>query len=420
MALTVDATSTSNGASVSSLTWSHTCTGSDLVLVVTVGVFGGQTVTGVTYNGVALTQVGTDIQGSYNLSDIWKLTSPATGANNIVVSLSGTADAIRAGGISFAGASGTVDGFASSKGAAAGSTVNASVNVTSKTSNKVVGICLSQLNTSNFTIGAGQSSIFEIEGGVRPCASSYEDGAVTTAFGYTINSTVAGENYIIAGANVEAKRTTVFKDNFTGSTINTAIWNETDPDGVISQNNVLNLDCEASTNRNIFYNKLQSVATVTAGVACVQGKLTWTGNSANEPFAGIFLYVDDNNFAAIGTRTTPGGKLKLFVQTGGGGFEYANEPDIVKDKDVKITYDIASHDIKFYYWNGSAWAQMGTTQNADLGSTVYYCISGVIGTTPAKGVDPLIVDDAYFFTTDTSDHYPPTPPVTLNTTNFFF
>ncbi len=60
---------------------------------------------------------------------------------------------------------------------------------------------------------------------------------------------------------------------------------------------------------------------------------------------------------------------------------------------------------------------MGTTQNADLGSTVYYCISGVIGTTPAEGVDPLIVDDAYFFTTDTADHYPPdpTPPASTST-----
>lgn len=213
---------------------------------------------------------------------------------------------------------------------------------------------------------------------------------------------------------------TIFKDNFTGSTINTAIWNETDPDGVISQNNALNLDCEASTGRSLFYNKLQSVATITSGVACVQGNLTWTTDSTNEPQAGIFMYVDDNNYAAITTRSTPGGKYRCVINTGGGGFEYSVEPNVVKGKDVKITYDIASKDIKFYYWNGSAWVQMGTTQNANLGSTVYYVISGVIGTTPSEGVDPLTVDDAYFFTTDTSDHYPPDPPVTLNTTNFFF
>ena len=206
---------------------------------------------------------------------------------------------------------------------------------------------------------------------------------------------------------------TIFKDNFTGSTINTAIWNETDPDGVISQNNVLNVDCEASTNRNFFYNKLQSVANVTSGVVCVQGNLTWTTDSANEPQAGIFMYVDDNNYAAITTRSAPGGKYRCVINTGGGGFEYSVEPDVVKGKDVKITYDIGATSIKFWYWNGSAWVQMGTTQTYNIGSTVYYCISGVIGTTPAEGVDPLTVDDAYFFTTDTSDHYPPDTAVTF-------
>ena len=213
---------------------------------------------------------------------------------------------------------------------------------------------------------------------------------------------------------------TIFKDNFTGTTINTSIWNETDSDGVISQNNALNFDCEASTNRGLFYNKLQSVATITSGVACAQGNLTWTTNSTNEPQAGIFLYVDDNNYAAITTRSTPGGQYRCVINTGGGGFEYSVEPGIVKGKDVKITYDIGATSIKFWYWDGSAWVQMGTTQTYNIGSTVYYCISGVIGTTPSEGVDPLTVDDAYFFETDTSDHYPPEPPITLNTTNFFF
>ncbi len=129
---------------------------------------------------------------------------------------------------------------------------------------------------------------------------------------------------------------TIFKDLFTGATIDTSIWSETDTDGVISQNDVLNVDCEAGTGRALFYNKLQSVDSVTSGVVCVQGNLTWTTDSANEPQAGIFLYVDDNNYAAITTRSTPGGKLRLIVQTGGGGFEYSNEPDIVRVKMLKL------------------------------------------------------------------------------------
>ena len=277
---------------------------------------------------------------------------------------------------------------------------------------------VSSLATSTYN----SSAQFEIGGNAQQ--SEYADGIIDEVgvWARTLSSTEISALYN-SGNGLSysfSSVSTIFKDNFTGSTINTSIWNETDTDGVISQNNVLNLDCEASTNRALFYNKLQSVATITSGVACVQGNLTWTTNSTNEPQAGIFLYVDDNNYAAITTRSTPGGQYRCVINTGGGGFEYSVEPGISKGKDVKITYDIGATSIKFWYWNGSAWVQMGTTQTYNIGSTVYCCISGVIGTTPADGVDPLIVDDAYFFETDTSDHYPPDPPVTLNTTNFFF
>ena len=75
-------------------TLSYTCSGSDRILLVfTNNEAGADDITGVTYNGVALTQLGTGVirSGSVTLRT-WYLIAPATGANNIVVSRSTSAD----------------------------------------------------------------------------------------------------------------------------------------------------------------------------------------------------------------------------------------------------------------------------------------------------------------------------------------
>jgi len=52
---------------------------------------GGGNVTGVTYGGAALTQIGTTVSLVAGATEVkrWRLTAPASGANNIVVTLSG-------------------------------------------------------------------------------------------------------------------------------------------------------------------------------------------------------------------------------------------------------------------------------------------------------------------------------------------
>lgn len=92
MAIAHDATSTDFlGSSHSSRTKAHTCSGSDRVLFVatTARQSAGQTVTGVTYNGVALTKVDGVNQGTNTIRhELWYLIAPATGANNVVVTWS--------------------------------------------------------------------------------------------------------------------------------------------------------------------------------------------------------------------------------------------------------------------------------------------------------------------------------------------
>lgn len=90
MAIAYD-TSSSNyfGTGATSHTLSHTCTGSNLVLVVFTRTYDGDNITGVTYNGSAMTEVGA-AQGFASGTDkhrAWIKVTPSTGANNIVVSL---------------------------------------------------------------------------------------------------------------------------------------------------------------------------------------------------------------------------------------------------------------------------------------------------------------------------------------------
>ena len=82
-----DAHSTAKGTA-SSLTFSHTCTGADRYLKVAVGVnFTDNDVTGVTYNGVALTLLSA--LENVMRDEFWYLIAPAAGTFNIVVTFAG-------------------------------------------------------------------------------------------------------------------------------------------------------------------------------------------------------------------------------------------------------------------------------------------------------------------------------------------
>lgn len=89
MAIAFDASSTNdsvNWGSGTSVTWSHTCTGSDRILFVAVFNLGSATLpSGITYNGVAMTMINSqDTDGGGYTESLWYLVAPSTGANNIV------------------------------------------------------------------------------------------------------------------------------------------------------------------------------------------------------------------------------------------------------------------------------------------------------------------------------------------------
>ena len=128
MAIAFDAQSSSGTYSVAtSLSWSHTCTGTNRVLIVAArGTSGASDViTGVTYAGVALTKVGSSYKGSSDRwVSLWRLVGPATGANTITISAS-TSDILMGSSASYTGA-GSVSTTTTNATAAAALTVSTS------------------------------------------------------------------------------------------------------------------------------------------------------------------------------------------------------------------------------------------------------------------------------------------------------
>lgn len=105
-------------------TISHTCAGANLILFALIGLDDSGAVRAgtVLYNGAAMTQQGTSANQSNKKTAVWYLINPSTGANNLVVQLSGVpaaGAAVR--GISYTGVSqttpmtGSVTGNASSQ-----------------------------------------------------------------------------------------------------------------------------------------------------------------------------------------------------------------------------------------------------------------------------------------------------------------
>lgn len=104
MAIAYD--SQSHGVSLSgsfSKTFSHTCSGSDRLLVVSALTnSGADSITGITYNGVSLTRIDIADQPN-NPYYLYYLIAPATGTNNVVITADRSTNAIAGTAVSYTG-----------------------------------------------------------------------------------------------------------------------------------------------------------------------------------------------------------------------------------------------------------------------------------------------------------------------------
>ncbi len=155
MAIAKDATSSAHAQGASSLSWSHTCTGSDRLLMVHSGTNGTPVSTsGVTYNSVALTSRWSDSR-SWTAASGWSLVAPATGANTVAITLSAAEDTEFGQAISYTGVDQTTPHGTSqiANGVTSGVTVPT---VSSATGEIVVGFVMS--SDTSLTSGAGQTA----------------------------------------------------------------------------------------------------------------------------------------------------------------------------------------------------------------------------------------------------------------------
>lgn len=109
MAIVLDTTASSittgfNGTITK--TWTHVCTGSNLLLVVTAGLWqdtaGTGTISAASYNSVALTKAVQNAEVSMD-AEIWYLIAPASGSHTVSVTVTGDTDAIKLASSSFTG-----------------------------------------------------------------------------------------------------------------------------------------------------------------------------------------------------------------------------------------------------------------------------------------------------------------------------
>ena len=152
------------------ITLAHTSAGTNLVLVVGVSINitnnTGATVTGVTYNGTALTSAGAhNDAGNTRRVEMWSLIAPAIGANNVIVTLSlpggtGTLGVV-VGAITFTGADQTspLRPFVSTDGAAG---ATPSLNVPSGLNEMVIDT-LAAGGDQTITLGPSQTARWNLQ-----------------------------------------------------------------------------------------------------------------------------------------------------------------------------------------------------------------------------------------------------------------
>lgn len=200
--VTFDAASTAKVTSATSLTFAHTCTGANRVLVAGSSTDAAVETTGVTYNAVALTAITGVSYSTFNRGELFGLIAPATGSNNIVITAA-SAVGIVGGGVSVTDADQTTGWH--NPATASGLSTAPSVAVTSATGELVVDVVTNGVNAGSLptaSVGASQTQRWNdaVVDKMRGCGST-EPGAASVTMSWTLT---ASEGWSICGVAVMA------------------------------------------------------------------------------------------------------------------------------------------------------------------------------------------------------------------------
>lgn len=191
---------TVTGGAGATHTFSHTCSGADRILWVYAGCHAtvavpGQTVNGVTYNGVSMTQASVlTNDGGNGQSFLFYLVAPATGANNVVITVAVAGHAKAGGAVSFTGAAQTGVPDATSTNTSA-ATTSYSQSVTSVADNCFAVFGGAAFAGATLTGGANTTTQTAPEVVYHGSFIAYSTAAKTPAGTFTLNVTSASQAF---------------------------------------------------------------------------------------------------------------------------------------------------------------------------------------------------------------------------------
>lgn len=152
------------------ISWTHTCKGSNRLLVVAVGIRGADNnaaVSSITYNSVALTKlIEVPFNGAQLRLELWYLTNPATSANTVSVTLTAnTSGALGGGAISFNGIAQPSLGAYSIGTQETGGGVSITTNITTGSDNSWILDAVLHRNDTDILEGTQQTNRIETNNG---------------------------------------------------------------------------------------------------------------------------------------------------------------------------------------------------------------------------------------------------------------
>ncbi|WP_415889899.1 DUF6701 domain-containing protein [Neptuniibacter sp. SY11_33] len=204
-AISIDNTSSGNFSSASSLTISHTTgSGSERLMLVGVSLWNEdfESVTSVTYGGVALTRVGSTATGDDSRVEIWRLTNPNAGSANVVVTFNETVQKNGGAGVmTFTGVD-QINPVSSYQGNT-GDSDRASVSVSSSSGDLVFAVAAAEQQDDPFDIDRGTERWnYKANGNNKLAgAGATRDGQSSTSIRWDLEDS---DDWAIAGVSINA------------------------------------------------------------------------------------------------------------------------------------------------------------------------------------------------------------------------
>jgi hypothetical protein len=286
--------STTGDAQATTLTWEHVSSGIDRLLVVQVITEAAKTITGITFNGIALSQEVTATNGTLR-SEQWILVAPTIGTYDIVVTMSASAY-ITAGAETFVSVNQSAPTGATST--ATGSSLLVTDTIATTVDNSII---VDSVGTGvlpiAYTVGAGQSSNWAITANpnVRQGASSIE-GAGTTPDSITMAWAITQSTPWV---------TTLLEICGIPSAVNAGVLTVTglDTDNTDPQNPIVQISVDGSTITGAGTPGSPLVATAGAGASLV--KATAADTTAGYLDDKISLVSNDGTVSITKTINNP-------------------------------------------------------------------------------------------------------------------